>query len=147
METCKDLIEAEKAIHHKHMELARTLKQFYSLYQQNRDLITIGAYSQGSDPRIDRDAWGLCVESADAALLNLPLNAEVQIRPASLCLCTVMDLGDYGNLTLRQFDPLVTYIRDHGIVPEGDIIGKILTRVHADGKMHRYIEYTIPVRK
>ncbi|MCH7370724.1 flagellar protein export ATPase FliI [Aeromonas sp. MR16] len=37
-----------------HMELARTFKQFYSLYQQNRDLITIGAYSQGSDPRIDR---------------------------------------------------------------------------------------------
>ncbi|EKP0294511.1 flagellar protein export ATPase FliI [Aeromonas veronii] len=37
-----------------HMDLARTLKQFYSLYQQNRDLITIGAYSQGSDPRIDR---------------------------------------------------------------------------------------------
>lgn len=51
-----------------------------------------------------------------------------------------MDLGDNGNLTLRQFDPLAAYIRDHGIVPEGDIIGKILTRVHADGKMHRYIE-------
>lgn len=100
-----------------------------------------------ADPRIDRDAWGLCVESADAALLNLPLNADVLIRPAGLCLCTVMDLGDYGNLTLRQFDPLVAYIRDHGIVPEGDIIGKILTRVHADGKMHRYIEYTIPIKK
>jgi len=24
-----------------------------------------------------------------------------------------------------------------------DIIGKILTRVHADGKMHGYVKYTI----
>ncbi|MGY3869952.1 flagellar protein export ATPase FliI [Aeromonas crassostreae] len=37
-----------------HQGLARALKQYYSLYQQNRDLITIGAYSQGADPRIDR---------------------------------------------------------------------------------------------
>ncbi|MGL5286285.1 MAG: flagellar protein export ATPase FliI [Aeromonas sp.] len=37
-----------------HLQLARLLKQFYSLYQQNRDLISIGAYSQGADPRIDR---------------------------------------------------------------------------------------------
>lgn len=37
-----------------HQELSRTLKQFYSIYQQNKDLISIGAYSQGSDPRIDQ---------------------------------------------------------------------------------------------
>lgn len=37
-----------------HQELARTLKQFYSLYQQNKDLISIGAYSKGTDPRIDQ---------------------------------------------------------------------------------------------
>ncbi|MDO2947279.1 flagellar protein export ATPase FliI [Aeromonas simiae] len=37
-----------------HLQLARLLKQYYSLYQQNRDLISIGAYSQGADPRIDR---------------------------------------------------------------------------------------------
>ena len=37
-----------------HMMMARTIKQCYSLYQQNRDLITIGAYQKGADPRLDQ---------------------------------------------------------------------------------------------
>lgn len=37
-----------------HQQLARQLKQVYSLYQQNKDLIAIGAYSRGNDPRIDQ---------------------------------------------------------------------------------------------
>ncbi|MFD2168155.1 flagellar protein export ATPase FliI [Thalassotalea euphylliae] len=36
-----------------HQDLARGLKQIYSLYQQNKDLIAIGAYTKGNDPRID----------------------------------------------------------------------------------------------
>lgn len=36
-----------------HQQLARQLKQMYSLYQQNKDLIAIGAYTKGNDPRID----------------------------------------------------------------------------------------------
>ncbi|MEW6354458.1 MAG: flagellar protein export ATPase FliI [Pseudomonadota bacterium] len=34
-------------------QAARRFKQLYSTYQQSRDLISIGAYSKGSDPRID----------------------------------------------------------------------------------------------
>lgn len=37
-----------------HQQLARQLRQVYSLYQENKDLISIGAYSRGTDSRIDQ---------------------------------------------------------------------------------------------
>jgi flagellum-specific ATP synthase len=37
-----------------HAELARRFRQTLSTYQQHRDLINIGAYQKGSDPRIDQ---------------------------------------------------------------------------------------------
>ncbi len=36
-----------------HRDSARQFRQILSAYQQNRDLISIGAYQRGSDPRID----------------------------------------------------------------------------------------------
>jgi flagellum-specific ATP synthase len=36
-----------------HSGIARAFRQTLATYQQNRDLIAIGAYQQGSDPRID----------------------------------------------------------------------------------------------
>lgn len=36
-----------------HQFAARAFKQIYSIYQQNRDLISVGAYERGSDERID----------------------------------------------------------------------------------------------
>jgi flagellum-specific ATP synthase len=36
-----------------HVLAARRIRQVYSNYQRNRDLISIGAYSKGTDPRID----------------------------------------------------------------------------------------------
>jgi len=42
-----DIVDGE------HLQLARELRRLYSTYQQNRDLISVGAYRAGSDPRID----------------------------------------------------------------------------------------------
>lgn len=43
-----DIVESE------HMQMARDIRRMYSLYQQNRDLISVGAYQPGSDRRIDQ---------------------------------------------------------------------------------------------
>ncbi|WP_346351815.1 flagellar protein export ATPase FliI [Oceanimonas sp. AH20CE76] len=36
-----------------HQQQARAVKQAYALYQQNHDLINLGAYKSGADPRLD----------------------------------------------------------------------------------------------
>jgi flagellum-specific ATP synthase len=43
-----DIVEPE------HLQMARDLRRLYSTYQQNKDLISVGAYRQGADPRIDK---------------------------------------------------------------------------------------------
>ncbi len=37
-----------------HMQQARVLKQVYSMYQNNKDMITLGAYQQGTDKLLDQ---------------------------------------------------------------------------------------------
>ncbi len=37
-----------------HLKMAYSVKQLYALYQQNKDLITVGAYNAGSDPAVDQ---------------------------------------------------------------------------------------------
>lgn len=42
-----------QVVSEEHDSQARTIKRVYSTYQQNKDLINIGAYARGSDPNID----------------------------------------------------------------------------------------------
>ena len=46
------------------LELANRFKQVYSTYQQNRDLITVGAYRKGADARVDQavEQWPKMLE-------------------------------------------------------------------------------------
>ena len=37
-----------------HFDCARQFRQMLSTYQQHRDLVAIGAYQRGSDPRVDQ---------------------------------------------------------------------------------------------
>ncbi len=37
-----------------HLQQARVLKQIYSMYQQNKDMVTLGAYQKGTDPMLDK---------------------------------------------------------------------------------------------
>jgi flagellum-specific ATP synthase len=59
------------------LDLATRFKQVYSTYQQNRDLITVGAYRRGSDPRVDlaMDQWPKMLEFLRQDMYE-PVNIE-----------------------------------------------------------------------
>ena len=60
-----------------HQDAARGFKQLYSLYRQNQDLISVGAYERGSDNRID--AAIEAIPSLEAFLrqdMNTPVSLE-----------------------------------------------------------------------
>jgi flagellum-specific ATP synthase len=61
------------------MDLAVRFRQVYSLYQHNRDLVSVGAYRRGSDPRIDHaiDMWPKLME-----FLRQDMYEAVDIRSA-----------------------------------------------------------------
>jgi flagellum-specific ATP synthase len=70
------------------LALAQRFRQIYSAYSQQRDLITIGAYQHGSDPRVD-EAIGLW--PALAAFLQQGVDEPVDMAGAVAALATALD--------------------------------------------------------
>ncbi|WP_028117914.1 flagellar protein export ATPase FliI [Ferrimonas senticii] len=57
-----------------HLEAAQRLKQLWSAYRQNQDLIAIGAYSKGADPTVDK---AIALQPALAAYLQQPMRTPL----------------------------------------------------------------------
>jgi len=60
-----------------HQKLTRRLKQLYSRYQRNRDLISVGAYSAGSDPVLDE---AIALNQKIEAFLQQNINERAGIQ-------------------------------------------------------------------
>lgn len=59
-----------------HLQMAREVRRLYSLYQQNRDLISVGAYQRGADPRTDK---AIEKNAAILAFLQQDMNEPVDM--------------------------------------------------------------------
>ena len=57
-----------------HQNLANTMRRLWTLYQQNQDLINVGAYEAGSNPDLDR---AIAVRSEMENFLHQPMHEQV----------------------------------------------------------------------
>ena len=76
-----------QVVSEEHLESMRRIRQVYSLYQQNRDLIAIGAYNKGTDPRID-----LAIQ-AEPAINAFFQQGMLQVLPYDECLQSMQALA------------------------------------------------------
>jgi flagellum-specific ATP synthase len=72
------------------LQQARRLKQLLSTYEQNRDLIAIGAYQAGSDPRVDA---AIAAQGAVREFLGQDLHVRVALRDSVQQLEALMGAG------------------------------------------------------
>ena len=70
-----------------HLEITRRFKQVYSTYQQNKDLINIGAYAYGSDRNIDE---AIEMEPSLMDFLHQGMNTAMNMEASLHDLFTVM---------------------------------------------------------
>ncbi|WP_031431555.1 flagellar protein export ATPase FliI [Methylomicrobium agile] len=76
-----------------HMKMALEVRRLYSIYRQNLDLISVGAYQAGSDPRIDKS-----IEKNPAILefLKQDMNEAVNVERSLKELEILLELRNKG---------------------------------------------------
>jgi flagellum-specific ATP synthase len=80
----------------RHLELARRLRRVTAMYESHRDLISIGAYQRGSDPRVDES---IALWPRIEAYLHQDMRERVDL-PSSIAGLEAA-LGDGGNRAER----------------------------------------------
>ncbi|MEN6539635.1 MAG: flagellar protein export ATPase FliI [Mizugakiibacter sp.] len=73
-----------------HLDAARRFRQVYSAYRQQRDLIAVGAYQKGSDPRVDE---AIALWPQLSAFLQQDVDEPTALDDAIAALGAAVDAG------------------------------------------------------
>ena len=79
-----------------HQTLVRRFRQLYAAYRRNEDLISVGAYRKGSDPRVDEAiAYWPRIRAFLTQDLHEPVSFAQSVRPCRRC----WRAGDRGRVS------------------------------------------------
>ncbi len=84
---------------HDHQQLALAFKRLYSIYQQNRDLISVGAYSPGHDQNLDE---AVNMYPRLVAFLQQDMNEAVDMRRSIEGLSDLFAASESGRQKTEQ---------------------------------------------
>jgi hypothetical protein len=91
--------------------------------------------------------WGFSIEKEYADAFNVPINERVMHIENVQSVHTVIRAGKRETFSLKLLDNALDFIENNGYVLAGDVVGRLLARVHEPAGYCRYIEIWMPVEK
>lgn len=95
-----------------HLATVHKFKQMYSMYKKNEDLITIGAYTHGSDTRVDK---AILMQPDLMSFLKQGMHEPTSYNESLEQLGTIFSLMDEADQALQTTDPFTP-------MPESELV-------------------------
>lgn len=93
------------------------------------------------------EIWSYLIKRRYLEALSLPRAATMEDIPAHIGLCTVVDIGEKGNMSNAIFYPLLCEAKRcaQGRLQGDRLYGIIIGRISKSGKLHQYIKLVAPI--
>lgn len=89
--------------------------------------------------------WGLMLRKDWYEKLAMQDNENTRTINSTLCIKTLIEAKGEGTFHYHLLDHAKEFIKEHGFALSGDPYGILLTRSHDDGRIHRYIDFYLPI--
>lgn len=89
--------------------------------------------------------WGLMLREDWYNKLNMNDTENVYTIEPVTCIKTLVEAGGEGTFHYHLLDHAMKFLEEHNFELTGDPFGILLTRSHDDGRIHRYIEFYLPI--
>ncbi len=90
--------------------------------------------------------WNFSIQDQYGKAFQLPSASNLIHVPSQICVCTVIDMGDFGTFTKDYCIPLLEYAKKRGYIINGEIYGVLRARGIEDKKFCRYMELRLPIK-
>lgn len=110
-------------------------------YLRNAQFLTLD-----ESGRITNEVWAFVIEKGLMRKLNIPSGGDVYDLEEKLCMTTVIDGGDRGDLTHSKFEMVIDEVHRRGYEIDGRIMAFLINRHWEHGRYHRCIEVPIPIK-
>lgn len=95
----------------------------------------------------DQIEWNFSIQDKYINYFKLPKTDNKQHHNEQICLCTIIDMGEFGSFKTKMINPLLEYAKNKGLAIDGNIYGLLRGRGIENNKLCRYMELRLPIKK